>query len=218
MSSDSGEGHAFREAMFEAATREGLVLSASQLTDLEIHYNLLKGWGRRMNLTAITKLREVVERHFLEGLVAGTFLAARGVSGRLVDLGSGNGFPGIPIRVACPSVTGITLVESSYKKAAFLRALLRELGWPASRVEVRRASSGCDLTDLPCDIFTTRGVAPLPFIREGFPFIQPGGHALLFMDRERLEKEFPLLPGTLELLSESPLPGRKTGLVLLIKR
>lgn len=204
--------------MIEAATREGLALSASQLHDLEVHYELLEGWGRRMNLTAIRKLREVVERHFLEGLLAGTFLATRGISGRLVDLGSGNGFPGIPIRVACPSVTGITLVESSHKKAAFLRALLRELGWPASRVEVRRASSGRELADLPCDIFTTRGVAPLPFIREGFPFIHSGGHALLFMTREHLEKELPVLPGTLELLGESPLPGLKTGLLLLTRR
>ena len=170
-----------------------------------------------MNLTAIRDPGEVVRRHFLEGLLAGAFLGRHGASGTILDLGSGNGFPAIPIRVARPEAAPLILVESSRKRAAFLRALLRELGWRDSRVEVRRVETGRDLQDLPCDIFTTRGVTPFDLLEEGLPFLNRGGSARLFLRRGDLVERVPQLPPALRVAAEGPLVGREAGMILLRK-
>ena len=207
----------FREIILEEASSSGLTLSGEQLRVLDAHHRLLIQWGRRTNLTAIRDTREIVRRHFMEGLLAGSFLARNGVRGSYLDLGSGNGFPAVPIRVACAEASPLILVESSRKRTAFLRALVREVEWTDARVETRRVLSGRDLEDVPCDIFTTRGVLPFSLLVEGLPFLRPGGAALLFMRRSTLERETPGLPPTLRLAAEAPLPGREAGLLLLRK-
>jgi 16S rRNA (guanine527-N7)-methyltransferase len=195
-----------------------MTLSEDQVRSMEIHRDLLLTWGRRMNLTAIREPKEVVHRHFLEGLLAGELLGRYKASGTVLDLGSGNGFPAIPIRVARPEAAPLILVESSRKRAAFLRALLRELGWDDSRVEVRRVETGRDLQDLPCDIFTTRGVTPFGLLEEGLPFLSRGGFTLLFMRRSALVAKVPQLPPALRVVGEGPLEGREAGMILLEKR
>jgi 16S rRNA (guanine527-N7)-methyltransferase len=199
------------------AAEAGISLSKAQLKILEVHANLLTTWGRRMNLTAIRDPLEISRRHFLEGLLAGRFLGKVGASGTLLDLGSGNGFPAIPIRVARPEASPLLLVESSAKRAAFLRAVLREVGWDDSRVVVRRIQRIEDCRDLSCDIFTTRGVAPFDLLRTGLPFLRPGGFALLFMRREVLSREMPEFPAALRTEAECPLEGREAGMIVLRK-
>jgi 16S rRNA (guanine527-N7)-methyltransferase len=184
---------------------------------LGVHYSLLKMWGSRMNLTAIRDPSEVIRRHFLESLLAGDLLRRFGATGKLLDLGSGNGFPAGPIHIVHPEADPIVLVEASRKKAAFLRALLREEGWKDSRVEVRRAQSGKELHDLSCDIFTIRAVNPFPYIAEGLPFLSAGGSALLFMSRARLDAGVSPLPHKLSVVAEETLQGREPGLLLLRK-
>jgi len=207
----------FRETILEVAGSSGLTLSSKQLKVLSAHHRLLVQWGRRTNLTAIHDTEEIIRRHFMEGLLAGSFLTRNGVRGAYLDLGSGNGFPAVPIRVACAAASPLILVESSRKRTAFLRALVREAGWTDARVESRRVLRGRDLEDLPCDIFTTRGVLPFPLLVEGLPFLRPGGTALLFMRRSTLEREIPVLSPTLRLVAEASLPGRQAGLLLLQK-
>ena len=98
------------------------------------HYELLCKWNEKMNLTTVVSMGEAVRRHYRESL----FLAERVGEGpcRLVDLGSGAGFPGIPVAVARPDVE-VTLVESNQKKAAFLKEATR--GMVNVRVWVGRA-------------------------------------------------------------------------------
>jgi 16S rRNA (guanine527-N7)-methyltransferase len=208
----------FRREILRAAEAQGISLSDDQVRSMEIHRDLLMAWGGRMNLTAIRDPGEMVRRHFLEGLLAGKFLGRCRASGTVLDLGSGNGFPAVPIRVARPEAAPLILVESSRKRAAFLRALLRELGWVDSRVEVRRVEGSGNLRDLPCDIFTTRGVTPFGLLEEGLPFLKRGGFALLFMRRSALDAEIPRLPPGLRVEAESPLEGRETGMILLAKQ
>jgi len=215
---ETGGAFPFRQEILRAAQGQGIALSENQVRTMEIHRDLLQSWGRRMNLTAIREPKQVVHRHFLEGLLAGEFLGRHKASGTVLDLGSGNGFPTIPIRVARPEAAPLILVESSRKRAAFLRALLRELGWGDSRVEVRRVETGRDLLDLPCDIFTTRGVAPFGLLEEGLPFLNRGGFALLFMRRRDLVEKAPQLPPALRVVAEGPLEGREAGMILLEKR
>jgi 16S rRNA (guanine527-N7)-methyltransferase len=215
--SQQEEALKFAALIRELVEEEGLLLSSRQIDLMEIHRGLLEIWGKRFNLTSIKDATEIARRHFLEGFLAGALLARFHGAGTLLDLGSGNGFPGVPIRIARPEAAPVILVESSRKRAAFLRAVIREVGWKDSRVEVRRVETSSDLADLPCDIFTTRGVTPFRFIEEGLPFLRTGGLALFFMKAEALAQEVPAMPPSLRVEAEQPIRGRRDGLTLLRK-
>lgn len=107
-------------------------LAASHLTDgligqLSIYLDLLIRWNARVNLTAIRRPEEIVQRHFGESLFTGAHLTARLKDGAdLLDYGSGAGFPGLPIQLLLPGVR-VTLAESQAKKVAFLREVIRIL-------------------------------------------------------------------------------------------
>jgi len=118
-------------------------LTDAQAEALESHYNLLVHWNRTLNLTAIRELPEVIERHYCESI----FLAARLPAGplRIVDVGSGAGFPGLPVAVYRPDCI-LTLVESHQRKAVFLKEATRSL--TNVRVAARRAEDVDDEFDL----------------------------------------------------------------------
>ena len=111
-------------------------LSSEQIAALEAHYQTLVRWNRSMNLTSISGLEETVERHYCESV----FLAASLPPGplRIVDIGSGAGFPGFPVAVIRPDCS-VTLVESHQRKAVFLREVSRAL--PNIRVLAKRAEA-----------------------------------------------------------------------------
>jgi 16S rRNA (guanine527-N7)-methyltransferase len=192
-------------------------LDNKQLHSFRTHAEMLKVWGRRMNLTAIRQPSEIARRHFLEGIIAGDCLNRRGAVGPFVDIGSGNGFPAVPMAVVCLQAKPLILVESSEKKAAFLRALIRDLGWNDARIEVRRVMRGSDLADQRCRIFTSRGVAISRLLTEGLPFLESGGWCVLFGLRSDFEKDFGDDSGQLVLDEEVRLPDRETGVLLLKK-
>jgi len=109
-------------------------LSAAQVAALEAHYELLLRWNKSVNLTTITSLEEAVERHYCESLFLGSHLPAGNL--RIVDVGSGAGFPGFPVAILRPECT-VTLVESHQRKAVFLRESSRKVG--NVRVVAKRA-------------------------------------------------------------------------------
>jgi 16S rRNA (guanine527-N7)-methyltransferase len=117
-------------------------LSPQQLTLLEEHYQLLLRWNRKINLTRITNLHDVVGYHYCESL----YLATRLPKGplRIVDIGSGAGFPGIPVAIYRPEFT-VDLVESHQRKAVFLGEAVR--GLTNARVFARRAEAVTDSYD-----------------------------------------------------------------------
>ena len=95
-----------------------------QLDLLEQHYRLLCKWNKRMNLTRIRSVREAVQFHYCESLFLAHWLPKGEL--RIADVGSGAGFPGIPVAVLRPDCT-IDLIESHQRKAAFLREACRQL-------------------------------------------------------------------------------------------
>jgi 16S rRNA (guanine527-N7)-methyltransferase len=109
-------------------------LSEHQIALLWTHYELLSRWNRVLNLTAIRDLAEVVDRHYCESLLLGAQLPPEPVS--VLDVGSGAGFPGIPMAVLRPDCS-FTLAESHQRKAVFLREATRD--YPNVRVAARRA-------------------------------------------------------------------------------
>src|SRR6266705_5291960 len=146
---------AFTETLLKIARATGRSLSDQERSRFEAHYTLVKAWGRRMNLTWLKDESMIARRHFLEPIAIADLLDDEG---RLVDLGSGNGFPAIPIKVMRTGLD-LVLVESSEKKSAFLWAVLRELGLKGARVETRRVEHLGDLADLfPCRYLTLRAI------------------------------------------------------------
>jgi 16S rRNA (guanine527-N7)-methyltransferase len=109
-------------------------LSPEQVSVLERHYELLVRWNQTLNLTTITDVTAVVERHYCESLFLGSLLPAG--SWNVADVGSGPGFPGFPIGVLRPDCT-VTLIDSHQRKAVFLKEACR--GIKNLRVLGRRA-------------------------------------------------------------------------------
>lgn len=120
-----------------------LALPQELLPPLSAYLDLLVRWNARTNLTAIRDPEEMVRRHFGESLFAARHLGnlnSSTVPGTLLDLGSGAGFPGLPIALARPEIA-VTLAESQGKKATFLREAVRTLGVKNAEVWAGRAEA-----------------------------------------------------------------------------
>lgn len=118
---------ALREFQLEA-TRE-------QVEAIQRYMAMLLAWNEKMNLTAIRDPVEVLYRHFCESMYAAVVVPLQ--IGRLADVGSGGGFPGLALKIACPDLQ-VALIESNVKKATFLAEVVRELGFSDARVLVSR--------------------------------------------------------------------------------
>lgn len=128
-------------------------LSESQLRSLELHYQLLLRWNRKLNLTRITDLREAVQLHYCESLYLAEFLPKGSL--KVIDVGSGGGFPGIPVGIYRPDCS-IDLVESHQRKAVFLTETVRQLGLANVSVTAKRAQNVAG----PYDWVISRAVNP----------------------------------------------------------
>ena len=109
-------------------------LSPVQLDQLEAHYQLMLQWNKTINLTRIERVDEAVDRHYAESLFLGVNLPPGTL--RISDVGSGAGFPGMPIAILRPEVS-VSLIESHQRKAVFLKEATR--GLPNVRVISKRA-------------------------------------------------------------------------------
>lgn len=101
-------------------------LDESRLFAISKYIDLLMKWNARINLTAIREPEEMVQRHFGESFFAAKYLLAQKPVASAVDLGSGAGFPGVPLAIFAPDVQ-VTLIEAQQKKATFLRELIAQL-------------------------------------------------------------------------------------------
>jgi 16S rRNA (guanine527-N7)-methyltransferase len=122
----------------------GASLSDSQLAQLSSYLDLLLRWNARINLTAVRDPEQIVTRHFGESLFAARYLypscsLATG-DWRLLDSGSGPGFPGLPIKIWAPALP-TTLLESNQRKATFLREVVRTLQFTGVQVVSDRAEN-----------------------------------------------------------------------------
>ena len=156
----------------------GLSLDANQLAQFETYYRELAHWNQRMNLTSVIDYEEVQVKHFLDSL---TLLPAVDHSlppdPRVVDVGAGAGFPGLPLKLVCPGVR-LTLVEATGKKANFLRHVVDALELPGVEVVTGRAEELAHKTELRgnFDLALARGLARLPTLLEyTLPFTRRGG-------------------------------------------
>lgn len=159
-------------------------MSPDQLRAFATYYQELVVWNKRVNLTTITEPAEVQLRHFLDSLTtllafpdSGDLVATCSTRRSVIDVGAGAGFPGVPLRIACPSLS-VTLLEATSKKVAFLRHLIEVLGLQDVSIIGGRAE---EIAHLPryresFDIVVARAVARLPVLVElCLPFTAIGG-------------------------------------------
>ncbi len=166
------------ELLIAGAAALGIELTPVQVARFQQYYTELVEWNRRANLTAVTGLAEVQERHFLDSLTACLVIPAESLrSGRFLDVGAGAGFPGMPLKIAFPGIR-LTLVESTAKKTAFLSHLKEVLEYPDVEVRTGRAE---ELAHDPAlresfDVVLSRAVARLNVLAElALPFCRTGG-------------------------------------------
>src|SRR5260370_39892542 len=106
-----------------------------QVIQIQQYIKTLLAWNEKVNLTAIRAPLEILYRHFCESMYAAEAIPVE--KGRLADVGSGGGFPGLPLKIIRPNLR-VFLVESNLKKATFLAEVIRELGLKDTKVLVRR--------------------------------------------------------------------------------
>jgi 16S rRNA (guanine527-N7)-methyltransferase len=167
------------ERLILGAKKLGLPLNPRQVEQFHIYYQELITWNERINLTAITDYEEVQIKHFLDSLTV-TLALKQPIGGeglRLIDVGAGAGFPGIPLKILLPAIK-LTLLEATAKKAAFLQHLRHKLGLDDVEIVVGRAEDIAHETQYreKFDIVLSRAVASLPTLAElTLPFCAIGG-------------------------------------------
>ncbi len=155
-----------------------LELTPGQLAAFDTYARLLREWNERFNLTAITDDEGIQVKHFLDSLSVLKVLPAGPL--RLIDVGTGAGFPGLPLKLVRPELT-LTLVEATGKKITFLEAVVGELGLRGvTAVKARAEEIGQDRAHRErYDWAVARAVAELPVLLEYLlPLVKVGGRAL----------------------------------------
>jgi len=112
-----------------------IAVNDSQVLQIQHYTNILLTWNEKINLTSIRDPLEILSRHFCECMYAASTVPLK--HGRLADVGSGAGFPGLPLKIICPELQ-VVLIESNVKKATFLAEVIRDLGLAGARVLVSR--------------------------------------------------------------------------------
>lgn len=153
-------------------------LSSTQLAQFETYYAMLADWNTRVNLTAITEPEDVAKKHFLDSLAAAPYLKP---GARVVDVGTGAGFPGLPLLILRPDLK-LTLMDSLQKRLVFLEAVLKELKLDAELVHARAEDAGQNPAYREkFDTALTRAVSALPVLCElTLPLVRVGGQSICY--------------------------------------
>ncbi|HDP70098.1 MAG TPA: 16S rRNA (guanine(527)-N(7))-methyltransferase RsmG [Actinobacteria bacterium] len=173
----------------EGAARLGIKITGDQRAALDLYREEMGRWSKKINLTSIKDGEMIIVKHFLDSLsCAEAFDFGKGA--RVVDIGSGAGFPGLPLKIVYPAIE-LTLLDSSNKKTEFLLNIIDRLGLEGvSAVCCRVEDYGINKSNRETfDVVLARAVAPLPVLMEyALPLLVRGG---LFVAQKSkgLEKE-----------------------------
>ncbi len=185
-------------------------LSRGQLSAVQSYLEMLLKWNSKINLTAIRNSDEIVTRHFGESLFAASrIFPNQNSTASVIDIGSGAGFPGLPIKIWAPGVS-LTLIESNQRKATFLREVVRALNLPQIETVMDRAEN----LPIQAEVVTLRAVErferALPIVPR---LLRPNGQAALLIGSAQVEVAKAALP--LHWQEPIPIPLSRSRVLLL---
>jgi len=197
--------------LIEACGEIGVDLDSTQASLFMQYKRLLLEWNAKMNLTTITDDREIIIKHFVDSVSLLPYLDAENKS--LIDVGTGAGFPGIPIKIASPSVC-VTLVDSLLKRTLFINEVIDRLSLLNANCFHMRAEEGARGSFRESfDICVSRAVAELSVLSEYcIPFVKQGGFFVSFKGPEcekeamAAEKAISVLGGKIEDIKKVKIP------------
>ncbi len=154
----------------------GVTLTDKQIEQFEKYYELLVEWNKVMNLTGITEFDEVMQKHFVDSVAAAKYAEMEKVNS-LIDVGTGAGFPGIPLKIVYPHIQ-VTLLDSLNKRIKFLEEVVDNLGLTGIETVHGRAEDAAKKAEYreQFDLSVSRAVANLASLTEYcLPFVKVGG-------------------------------------------
>ena len=188
-----------KELLKQKASEINVMLTEKQLSQFVRYYQLLVEWNEKMNLTAITEPEEVVQKHFVDSLSCLETGLLK--SGKVIDVGTGAGFPAIPLKIACPDLE-MVLLDSLQKRLIFLEEVIKELGLEnVSLIHSRAEDAGQkEKFREQFDVCIARAVAPMNVLSElCLPFVKIGGYWIA-MKGSRGEEELELAKNSISIL------------------
>jgi len=215
------------EKFIEGAGKLGIELNARQVKQFELYYQELIEWNRKINLTAITDYSSVQVKHFLDSLTVTLALPEEEMERpdfNVVDIGTGAGFPGVPLKILLPQPR-LVLIEPTTKKTAFLHHIIRKLELENVEVLNSRAEEAAHLSPYreQFALVLSRAVALLPTLVElTLPFCRIGGRFIaqkkgeIDQELNRAKKAIAALGGKLDRIKKIELDEFDDGRCLII--
>ena len=215
-----------RDLLVDGCAKMGLDLKDTQAKCFEAYLSLLLEWNRKMNLTAIDTPKEVITEHFLDSVsVLKVCNPKKGA--QVLDVGSGAGFPGIPMRIMRPDIR-LTMVDAVRKKTLFLEEVRKQLGLDECRILHARAEDvgRMRLHREKYDVVVSRAVAPMRVLAEYcLPFVRVGGYFAAHKgpaapeEIRGAEQAIRLLGGQVKKMEQTEIAGSdKTHILVVLKK
>ena len=210
----------FNKKMKESLKELNIEISEKQLNQFYNYMNILIEWNKVMNLTNITEPEEIIQKHFVDSL---TVLKSIKENDSIIDVGTGAGFPGIPIKIAFPE-TRITLLDSLNKRIKFLEEVINKLELKNIETIHGRAEEVAHNKKYreKYDIAIARAVAPLNVLSEYLlPFVKIGGYAICMKgakgkeEAEEVKNAIKILGGEITNSREFNLPNTEMARVII---